>query len=324
MSTKEQVLEALLEADEALSGERLARRLGMSRNSVWKAILQLRNEGYEIDAVTNRGYSLRKDREMVSEAGIRRWLTARTMGNRIEVHQELVSTNTRAKELAAQGAPHGTLVCARAQTGGRGRFGRRFFSPPESGIYMSLLLRPQIPAQQAVLMTTMSAVATARAIEKLADVHVQIKWVNDLYIGEKKTCGILCEAGMDFESGQLEYAIAGIGVNTAPVVFPEELSQIATSVGNACGHDISKNRLIAQICNCMEELYPQLENGAFMQESRERSNVIGRKIIAYRGDVSFTGTALDIDDEGGLIVETDAGVQTLRSGEISIRLEKNK
>jgi len=260
--------------------------------------------------------------DAVTEAGIRRWLTAKTLGSRIEVHHEIGSTNTRAKELAAQGAPHGTLVCARQQSGGRGRFGRRFHSPAGSGIYMSLILRPEMPAEQAVMLTSMTAVAVARAIEKLADVQVMIKWVNDLYISGRKVCGILCEAGMDFRSGRLEYAVVGIGVNTGKTEFPPEIADIATSIANVCGTEVSKNRLIAEICGELERLCDMPGNGDFMQESRMRSNVIGRKITVMRGDESFPAVALDIDDQGGLVVRTDEGVQTVRSGEVSIRMER--
>lgn len=323
MSTKDAVLAALME-EEFISGERLARRLNVTRNSVWKAINQLREEGYEIEATTNRGYRLGGDREIVSETGVLRYLTTREFGRSMEVHRELDSTNNRAKALAAQGAAHGTLVLARRQTGGRGRFGRQFHSPEGGGVYMSFVLRPQLPAERAVLITSMTAVAVAHAIERLADVQVQIKWVNDLYINGRKICGILCEAGMDFESGQLEYAVVGIGVNTARMTFLEELQSIATSVGNECGQDISQNRLIAEICDCMEEEYVHLADGGFMAESRARSNVIGRKIVVIRGNERFSARALDIDDQGGLVIETKNGVQTVRSGEISIRWEEEQ
>jgi len=260
--------------------------------------------------------------EPVSEAGIRRWLTAKELGGEIEVHRLIDSTNTRAKELAAEGAAHGTLVCAVEQTGGRGRFGRRFHSPENTGIYMSLILRPQLPAERAVMITSMTAVAVARAIERLAEVDVQIKWVNDLYIAGKKACGILCEAGVDFARGRLDYAVVGIGVNTGKMEFPEELADIATSIANVCGSEISNSRLVAEICNCMEELYPQLATGEFMAESRARSNVIGRNVTVLRGGEAFPARALDIDGEGSLVVETERGIETVHSGEISIRLER--
>jgi len=323
MSTKELVLAELEAAEDYLSGEALAKNLRISCSADWKAIEQLREDGCRIDAAGNRGYRLQSGSGIVCEAGIRRWLTAKEIGAEIEVHDVIDSTNTRAKALAAQGAAHGTVVCARSQTGGRGRFGRRFHSPQTGGIYVSIILRPRFSADRAVMTTSMAAVAVAQAIEKLADVDVKIKWVNDLYIAGKKTCGILCEAGMDFESGQLDYVVAGIGVNTSPAEFPEELREIATSVGNVCGHDISKNRLIAEICNGMEQLLPQLADGRFMAENKRRSNVIGRNIIVLRGDERFPARAIDIDDEGSLVVETENGVQTVRSGEVSVRWEAN-
>ena len=261
--------------------------------------------------------------DAVSEQGIARWLMTRDFGRAAEVHPVIDSTNTRAKALAAEGAAHGTLVCARSQTGGRGRFGRKFHSPDANGIYMSLILRPDLPAEKAVMITSMTAVAVARAIERLADVQVQIKWVNDLYIAGKKVCGILCEAGMDFASGRLDYAVVGIGVNTARMEFPDEIMDIATSVGNVCGRDISKNQLIAEICNCMEEMYGQLEDGAFMAESRRRSNVIGRNVVVLRGNERIPAKAIDIDDEGSLVVETPDGIVHVHSGEVSVRWDEN-
>lgn len=322
MNTKDVILAALME-DKTLSGEHLAQQLGVSRSAIWKAVALLREEGYEIEATQNRGYRLCGENEIVSEAGVRRWLTAPTLGKVMEVHEEVDSTNLRAKALAAQGAAHGTLVAARRQTGGRGRFGRRFHSP-EGGVYMSLILRPELPAERAVMLTSMTAVATARAIERLADVRVEIKWVNDLYIHGRKICGILCEAGMDFESGQMEYAAVGIGVNTKKMDFPPELQSIATSIANECGVEVSQNRLIAEICACMEEAYAHLADGEFMAEYRARSNVIGQNIVVLRGDERFSARAVEIDDQGGLVIETKDGLQTVRSGEISIRWEKTE
>lgn len=320
MSTKEDVLNALMEADAAVSGERLARRLGVSRNAVWKAVGQLRAEGCEIEAVTNRGYRLVAAPDRVSRPEIRRWLTARTLGARMEIHESLDSTNNRAKAVAASGAPHGYLVIAESQSGGRGRFSRPFFSPEHSGVYMTYVLRPELPAERAVMITSMAAVAVARAIEALADLDVKIKWVNDLYVNGRKLCGILCEAGLDFESGQLEYAVLGIGVNVAPMRFPDELAAIATSIGNECGAAVSRSRLIAEISNQLERLWPQLETGAFMAESRARSNVIGRDVTVLRGGESFAAHVLDIDGTGRLVIHTADGVSRVGSGEISLKM----
>ena len=319
MSTKNDVLSALMAEPGGISGERLARRLNLSRNSVWKAIGQLRNEGYQIEAATNRGYRLVSAPDRVSEPEIRKWLKTEAIGARMELHESMDSSNTRAKAVAATGAPHGYLVIAESQSQGRGRFGRAFFSPEHSGVYISYVLRPTLPAEQAVMLTSMAAVAVARAIETVANVDVKIKWVNDLYINARKTCGILCEASMDFESGQLEYAVLGIGVNVAAMTFPPELSDIATSIVNECGQPVSRSRLIAEISNQLEALYPQLATGEFMAESRARSNVIGRDVTVLRGNEQFPAHVLDIDEQGRLVIQTEGGVSHVGSGEISVK-----
>ena len=319
-TTKEQVLRALLDAQECISGSELARRLGVSRNAVWKAIEQLRGEGYPVEAATNRGYWLADGADILSVAEIEHYRRGGAIGSPMELHSQINSTNIRAKELAAQGAPHGTVVIAGQQTMGRGRFGRAFYSPEGSGVYISFILRPQLPADRAVMLTSMSAVAVARAMEKVADVQASIKWVNDVYLGPKKACGILCEAGLDFESGQMQYVVVGIGVNVGFMDFPEELADKATSISNVCGKRISRSRFAAELINEMNALYPQLETGAFMEESRRRSNVIGREIEVLRGEERYPATAIDIDDEGSLVIRTgDGEVKTLHSGEISVR-----
>ena len=321
MSLKNEVLAALMESGGTVSGAELARRLSVTRNAVWKAVEQLRGEGYAVEAVTNRGYRLAAEADIISEAGIRHGLAAREMGQSMEIHESIASTNTRAKELAAKGAPHGFLVAADTQSGGRGRFGRPFFSPERAGIYISFILRPRMPAEKAVMITSMAAVAVAQAIEALADADVKIKWVNDLYISDRKVCGILSEASMDFESGQLEYVVLGIGVNVGRIGFPEELRNIATSIFNETGAAVSRNRLIAEIANQLETLWDGLETASFMDEFRSRSNVIGRQVAVLRGSERFEAVAVDIDDQGRLVVRTDAGLEYLGSGEISLKLK---
>lgn len=320
MSTKNDVLQALLDEEKPISGERLARRLGITRNSVWKAIQQLREAGYDIEAGTNRGYLLISSPDRLSAPEILKHTHTAVIGRQIEVHNRLDSTNARAKLLAGQGAPHGYLICADSQSVGRGRFGRPFFSPEHSGVYITYILRPQMPAERAVMLTSLAAVATARAIEALSDAKVGIKWVNDLYISGRKVCGILCEAGMDFESGTLDYVAVGIGVNVAKMDFPESLQNIATSIENECGVHVSRNRLIGEISNQLEAIYPQLETGAFMAENRARSIVIGRDVTVMRGDERYAAHVLDIDAQGRLVVQTDKGMVRLGTGEISLKL----
>lgn len=320
MSIQDEVLKALLSSDAAISGNDLARRLGVSRSAVWKAIEALRAQGYGVEAAPHRGYCLYSGADVLSQVEIARWTRGGEIGERMEIQDELISTNIRAKELALQGAPHGTAVLARRQTGGRGRFGRSFYSPENSGVYISFILRPDLPAERAVMITSMAAVAVARAMERVADVKASIKWVNDVYLGAKKACGILCEAGLDFESGQMQYVVAGIGVNVGKMDFPPELQDVATSIANECGGAVSRSRFCAELINEMNALYPELESGAFMEESRARSNVIGREIFILRGAERYPATAVNIDDSGALVVRRENGaLETLHSGEISVR-----
>ena len=321
MSIREKALE-LLGTGETVSGAELARELNVSRNAVWKVMTSLRQNGYEIEAVPNRGYRLVSVPDRLSEAEILRWLNTKELGCELEIHERLDSTNNRAKTLAAAGAKHGMTVIADSQTGGRGRMGRSFFSPEHSGIYMTVILKPAISPDKAGLLTSLAAVAAARAVEKVSGADVKIKWVNDLYAGGKKICGILSEAGLGMETGRLDWAVVGIGINTAKMVFPEELRETASSVGNETGTAPDRNRLIAEILNEMEELYSDLETGAFLTESRKRSNVIGREITVITAGKQFPARAVDIDEEGRLIVETGEGRTVLNSGEVSLKWVK--
>lgn len=322
MSTlKTHILSVLAEhPGEYFSGGALAGQFGVSRNAVWKAIRQLQSEGYAIEGITNKGYALLSDSNIISEACIRHNLLTRTFGKNIYIYPELDSTNVTAKALAEQKDAHGTVIIADSQRSGRGRYGRPFFSPKKSGIYMSLFLRPQLKPEQALLITSCAAVAVAEAIEKLYPLNVQIKWVNDLYVNQKKVCGILTEAGIGFENSQLDYIVIGIGINTGAVTFPEELRQIATSLENESGISISRNRLIAEILNCLESRFETMTDGSFLHESRRRSILLGKEILVISANGTYPAKAAKIDDHGFLVIETSDGRKTLSSGEVSIRL----
>ncbi len=259
-------------------------------------------------------------RETLSEKSIREYLTAKIFGSKLILLEETDSTNNDAKRIAAEGAIEGTAVLADRQTAGKGRLGRSFFSPEEKGIYMSIVLRPQVALESSTLITSMAAVAVARAIEKTSGVYAQIKWVNDVFLNGKKVCGILTEGAVDSESGKLAYAVLGIGVNVGCMEFPEELREVATSVGNEAGRQIQKEALIAEILNELEALYGTLASGGFLEESRKRSLVIGKDIKVVGTEQSYPAKAVAIDDLGQLVVETEKGRQTLRSGEVSVRL----
>ncbi len=337
MSAKDQVLEALVkhtfsgEESSYLSGEELAQSLGISRGAVWKAVKLLEQEGYRIHAVSNRGYRLLSDNDRISSPAVEQHLRTRCLGRKLLVYPNLDSTNNRLKELAGQGAETGTVVAADRQTAGKGRRGRSFFSP-EGGLYMSILLRPPFLMEQAGLITSCAAVAVARAVEgTVAELSpgtvlsVGVKWVNDLFLHGKKLCGILTEAATDFESGQLDYAVLGIGINLGKTEFPPELASISTSVFNECGVSVPRSRMLAAVLNQLEPLLDSLEQTgspqAFLPESRQRSIVLGREVTVLRGKETFQATATAIDDTGALVVRTPDGRDiTLQSGEVSLRL----
>ena len=237
--------------------------------------------------------------------------------------EELDSTNRYLKEKASQGAPEGTVIIANRQSAGRGRLGRSFFSPEDKGIYMSILLRPDIPLERAVLITSMTAVAVARAVEQIGGVEAKIKWVNDIFLNRKKVCGILTEAGINVKNGTLDYAVLGIGVNVGSMKFPEELEKIATSVSNECGTEVSKEVLIEEILKELERWYPTLADGSFLEESRKRSILLGREILVLDETApggSYPAKAMNINELGNLVIEKEGVTKVLNSGEVSIRL----
>lgn len=319
MTAKQKVFVLLQEKKGTyLSGEELAGQLQISRNAIWKAITALREEGHKIDAVTKRGYCLLEESGQVSEGEICGALEQGSLIHSVEVLVETDSTNRVAKELAVKGASEGTLVVAKRQSMGKGRLGRNFFSP-EGGIYMSVVLKPQIPAERAVLITTCAAVAVARAIEKETGLKAGIKWVNDIFIKGKKVCGILTEAGVDFESGMPEYVILGIGINAEKQSVPEELKEIVGCLEGMTKEPVAKNRLIAAVWNEFSALYQRLGDAAYMQEYKERSILLGKEVKVLSTEGDYTAIVRDIDKEGHLIIETEKGMGMLSSGEVSVR-----
>lgn len=323
MGTKENLL-ALLERrkGEYLSGEEIARLLSVSRTAVWKAVNALRSAGYEIDAVQNRGYCLDAHTDILSVQGIRQYLNDRWEGLDLELLPCAGSTNALLRERAVSGAPEGSVILTNQQTNGRGRLGREFYSPPDTGIYMSLLLRPQaLEPTQAVRITTMAAVAACRAIEEASGKEAQIKWVNDILLNGKKVCGILTEASVSLENGRLDYAILGIGFNVYPPAagFPPELADIADSILRN-QRDDGKNRLTAGFLNHFLDIYRSDNPSEYAASYREKSMVIGRSIQVISPAGVRNAFALDVDKDCRLIVRYEDGtVEQLSSAEISIR-----
>ena len=319
---KDAVLEMLWQrADAYLSGAELGRRLSVSRTAVWKAIEQLKTEGYRIESVPNRGYRLSSDSDVLSEEGIRRWLSEPRL--QLRVYPRISSTNTVLKGLAAEGAPEGLALVAGEQTAGRGRMGRSFFSPPDSGVYMSLLLRPRLPAAEAVAVTACAAVAAAETIESLSGAPAQIKWVNDVFVGGKKVCGILSEASLDCESGMLQHLVVGLGFNTAVPAgdFPEELRGIAGAAFEGKTVPALRCRLAAGVLERLLRYAEDPSDERVFRAYRDRSLVPGRAImILSPGREPERAQALALERDYSLRVRcADGSERLLRSGEVSIR-----
>jgi BirA family biotin operon repressor/biotin-[acetyl-CoA-carboxylase] ligase len=199
--------------------------------------------------------------------------------------------------------------------------GRSFYSPQSSGIYFSIILRPKLKLEDSLLITTAAAVAVSQAIEKVAGAQSGIKWVNDIFLGEKKVCGILTEASLNFESGSLEYAIVGIGININTQDFPEDISHIAGSLfgEKPTGSPIT-SILVAEVLNHIAGCMNTLTDKAYLNEYRRRSFLIGKDILVLKGKDTHYAKAIDIDDRARLVVEYDDGtVEALNSGEVSVR-----
>lgn len=233
------------------------------------------------------------------------------------------STNTYVKELAKKGASHATVVIAGAQTAGRGRMGRSFFSPDNTGLYMSVLLRPEISAKLSLEITTAAAVALNRVIKRFSHGDVGIKWVNDIYINMKKVCGILTEATVK-PDGKLDFAVLGIGVNLfAPENgFPEDIRELAASVLDTAFDEKIKAAFCADVINEFFTIYPHIGKGTLVGEYRESSLVIGKKINVIKPDGIYPAEALDVTDDYSLSVKYENGTtDTINSGDVSIRLK---
>lgn len=320
MPLKDRVLAVLEEnKGKSVSGSEIARSVGMTRSAVWKAVKMLREEGYSICAVTNKGYCLSEENDFLSEQSIVPNLHTKALGKKIDVFKTIDSTNNFAKSLAQLGAEHGTTVISEVQTQGKGRMGRSFYSPLGMGIYMSVILRPKLSVEHSLLITSCAAVAVAEAIEKVSGVECKIKWVNDIYAGGKKLCGILTEASVNVEQGGLEYAIVGMGINVQNVTFPKNVADIATSIKLETGENISRSLLAAEVLNCLEEKLESITDKSFIEEYRRRSNLMGKRITVTQGDNVYEASCTGIDEYGRLLIKLDNGEdRALSSGTIRL------
>lgn len=326
--SKEKIFALLsAQAGDFVSGEDISAQLGISRAAVWKAVGALRRDGYTIEAQTGLGYRLADSPDVLSERELppppRR--DEKPSGARSIDLRAWIPRSSYLKRLAAEGAPDGAVAVADEQTAGRGRRGRSFSSSPGRGVYLSALLRPQLAPEKILPLTALGAVAACDAVERTCGVRPQIKWTNDLVLNGKKLSGTLTELSLEGESGALQYAVIGIGVNCNNTLedFPPELRDVATSLYLETGKRVQRAALAAALIEELDKLYAALQSGdtaSYLTSYRRDCLTLGREVQLLWQNVKEKVTALDVDDQFGLVVRrADGTVETIRTGEVSVR-----
>lgn len=318
---KDALLQRLFEAaGEPVSGQEFADEFGLSRTAIWKYIKEFEEQGYEIGTVRKKGYYLISSPDLVNEANIRKYLEDTSYGEKIYYYPTCESTQTIAHEFAQQAANDGTIVIAEEQTMGKGRLSRPWNSNAKQGIWMSVILRPQLTPQQAPQLTLVAAVAVTRAIEEVAAVFPQIKWPNDLLVNERKVTGILTELLADPD--RVKAVVIGIGINVNQQLedFPEELQSIATSLRMVSGQEVNRAQLIAKILKNLEQytkLYESHGFGPIKLLWESYSNTVGKQITAVMLNETIRGKVLGISEEGMLQVQiADGTIRSIYSADI--------
>ena len=293
-----------------LSGEEISRRLRVSRTAVWKRIERLRTLGYEIEASTRSGYRLIQSPDLLTPSEVKPLLRTKWMGKTIHYFQTLDSTNSKAYQLALNGAEEGEVVVSESQEKGRGRLGRQWFSPPYLNLYLSVILRPKISPHQASLNTLMAAVATADAIKKFSGLRPLIKWPNDILLRDRKVAGLLNE--IHSETDRIHFVILGIGVNLNmdEKMFSKEIRTVATSLKIEMGQTVSRKAFLQFFLQELEKWYSIfLEKGSaiILKAWRDRAHIKGRQVKVTSFGKTVAGIAIDVDSDGALILETEDG-----------------
>ena len=319
---KTKILTILKEAQGFVSGQDLCGRLGVSRTAVWKVMKQLEEEGYKIEAVRNKGYRLIQVADVITEAEVGSQMNTKWMGRHLVYLPETDSTNIQAAKLAREGAPEGTLVVAESQTAGKGRRGRSWSSPSGSSIYMSFLLRPDIPPYCASMITLLAGMAAAKAVCQVAGLEAQIKWPNDLVVNGKKICGILTEMSAEME--RIHYIVTGIGINVNQMEFPEEIRDKATSLWIEGGKRLNRSQLIAAVMEWFEQYFEQFletKDLSGLKEAYEEMLANRNREVSVLDPASpCQGICRGIDKGGELLVELPEGqIRKVVAGEVSVR-----
>ncbi len=319
---KKEILKRLKEAEGYVSGQELCDSLGVSRTAVWKAVRLLEEEGYRIQAVRNKGYRLSTDSDVLSVDELSQEICGSWAGKHLVVLKTVDSTNLEARRQAEDGAPHGTLVLAENQTAGKGRRGRFWESPEGTGIWMSLLLRPDFEPVHASMLTLLAAMAVVKGIRQATGLSCQIKWPNDIVLNGKKICGILTE--MSTEEDCIRYVVVGIGINANLEGFPEELKEKGTSLLLESGKPVRRAKLAAAVLSVWEDYYEEflktLDFSSLMEEYNEHLVNRDRQVTVLAPGGAWQGISMGINREGELLVRrTDGTVEAVMSGEVSVR-----
>ncbi len=320
---KEDIIKLLKEnGEEFVSGEKIAKKFEVSRTAIWKCINTLREEGYEIESVSRKGYRLISSPDILTYGEIQEWLNTDYIGRIVYYYDTITSTNIEAKKIAPS-EKEGTILVSESQTAGRGRLGRRWQSPKGKGIWMSIILKPKIPPIQVAKMTLIGAVAVNLALKDMG-IDSYIKWPNDIVINGKKVCGILTE--MSCELNMINYVIMGIGINVnlGKDDFKGEVFDTGTSLKIETGKEINRKELLAKVLNKFEELYiPFVEKNDLskvIEISKENSILLGKEVRIICNDKEKIGKAIDINEEGELVIEYRNGeIENVLSGEVSVR-----
>ena len=313
----ERILERLL-AGETVSGQAISAELGVTRAAVWKQIEQLRALGFVIESQGKQGYRLLSCPDSLMAPVIARGLQTRWAGRQIVYLPSVDSTNRRARQLAAEGAPHGTLVIADEQTAGRGRRGRGWISPAGEGVFMSLILRPQSHPSEVARLSMQTALAVALSIAQTTGLDARIKWPNDIVCGGRKVCGMLLEMNADEQA--VHDVVAGIGINVHQTQFAPEIAQTASSLDLLSGKRVCRAALVRAFLEAFERTEALAAQSALMDAYRARSATLGQRVQVIAPAGSFTGTALEVTDSGSLIVEDEEGQRReVLAADVSVR-----
>ena len=319
---KSEILALLRERGDYVSGQELCERFGVSRTAVWKAIGQLKKEGYRIEAVQNRGYLLVEEQELFGQYELESRMDTAWAGHPVTCYDVLDSTNLKAKLDAEHGAGQGALVVADMQTAGRGRRGRAWSSPPGTNVYYTLILKPDIAPDKASMLTPLMGLAVAEGIRWTCGLEAQIKWPNDIVINGKKVCGMLAE--MSLERDFIHYVVIGVGINVGLQEFPEEIAATAACLQRECGKKVPRAELIVNIMHAFEKNYEIFRKRGDLSGLIEQYGSLlvnnGREVRVLDPKGEFQGIARGINELGELLVEREDGTVTaVYAGEVSVR-----